>query len=61
MNVDYFETFAPVVNWNAVGLSLVLSAKLELATCQVNYTAAIVHAPIDKPPNWDAMSTLERE
>ena len=60
-NVDYFETFAPVVSWNTVRLPLVLSAELELATRQVDCTAAFVHAPIDKPPNWDAMSTLEQE
>ena len=59
-NVDYFETYAPVVSWNTVRLLLVLSAELELATRQVDYTAAFVHAPIDRPPNWDTMSPEEQ-
>ena len=60
-NVDYFETYAPVVSWNTVRLLLVLSAELQLATKQVNYTAAFVHAPIDRPPNWDQMTPEEQE
>ena len=60
-DVDYFETFAPVVSWTTVRLLLVLSAELDLATRQVDYTAAFVHAPIDKPPGWDTMSPLEQE
>ena len=44
--VDYFETFAPVVNWNTVRLMLILSQVMGLATKQVDYTAAFVHAPI---------------
>jgi Reverse transcriptase (RNA-dependent DNA polymerase) len=39
-NVDYFETFAPVVNWTTtVCLMLVLSIILGLATQQLDYTA----------------------
>ena len=48
--VDYFETFAPVVMWTTVQLLLMLAAQLDLATQQVDYTAAFVHAPIDLPP-----------
>ena len=59
-NVDYFETFAPVVSWTTVRLLLILSAELELATRQVDYTAAFVHADIDRPPNWDQMSPEEQ-
>ena len=59
-NVDYFETFAPVVSWTTVRILLVLSAELELATRQVDYTAAFVHAPIDRPPNWDQMTPEEQ-
>ena len=59
--IDYFETFAPVINWNTVRLMLVLSAQLELATSQVDYTAAFVHAPIDKPPNFDKMTKEEQD
>ena len=39
---------------------LVLSIILNLATQQVDYTAAFVHAPIDKPPNWDKMTPAEK-
>ncbi len=58
--VDFFETFAPVVSWNTVRLLLVLSIQYELATRQVDYTAAFVHAPIDLPPNYDQMSPEEQ-
>ncbi|KAG7373658.1 reverse transcriptase RNA-dependent DNA polymerase [Nitzschia inconspicua] len=44
--VDFFETFAPVVNWTTVRLLLVLSQVLGLASRQVDYTAAFVHAPL---------------
>ena len=59
--VDFFETFAPVVNWTTVCLLLMLSVQLELATLQVDYTAAFVHAPIDRPPNWDEMTPEEQD
>jgi Reverse transcriptase (RNA-dependent DNA polymerase) len=58
--VDYFDTFAPVVSWQTVRLMLVLSVILDLATKQVDYTAAFVHAPIDEPPNFDSLSTEEK-
>jgi hypothetical protein len=59
--VDYFETFAPVVNWQTIRLMLILSLVLGLATKQVDYTAAFIHAPIDKDPTWDSMSDEQRE
>jgi hypothetical protein len=59
--VDFFDTFAPVVNWTSVRLLLILSVILELSTKQVDYTAAFVHAPIDRDPNWKSMTTEERE
>ncbi len=37
--VDFFDTFAPVVNWTTVRLMLILSAILGLSTHQVDYTA----------------------
>ena len=58
--VDFFDTCAPVVNWNAVRLLLILTAQLGLATKQVDYTAAFVHADIDLPPNYHEMSTSEK-
>ena len=36
--VDYFETYAPVVNWNTVHLLLIIAAQMELATRQVDAT-----------------------
>ena len=59
--VDYFETFAPVVNWTTVRLMLILSIVLGLATRQVDYTAAFVHAPIDRDPGWDDLTPEEQE
>jgi hypothetical protein len=44
--VDFFETFAPVVNWTTVRLLLILSQLLNLSSKQVDYTAAFIHAPI---------------
>ena len=59
-DVDYFETFAPVVSWTTVRLLLILSVQLQLATRQVDYTAAFVHADIDRPPNYDQMTPEEQ-
>ena len=59
--VDYFDTFAPVVNWTTVRLMLILSIVLGLSTKQVDYTAAFVHAPIDKDPDWDNLTEEEQE
>jgi hypothetical protein len=59
-NVDYYETFAPVVSWNTVRLLLMLQAQLGLASKQVDYTAAFVHADIDLPPNYDSLSPDEK-
>jgi hypothetical protein len=59
--VDFFETYAPVVNWQTVRLMLVMSLLMGLSTSQVDYTAAFVHADIDKDPNWDNMTEEERK
>ena len=59
-NVDYFETYAPVVSWTTVRLLLILSIELGLATTQVDYTAAFVHAEVERPPNYDTMSPEEQ-
>ena len=44
---DYFETHSPIVMWMLVRLLLVMSTLLNLETSQIDYTAALVHAPID--------------
>jgi hypothetical protein len=38
-----------------------MSLLLTLATKQVDYTVAFVHAPIDKPPGYNEMTDLEKE
>jgi hypothetical protein len=58
--VDFFDTYAPVVSWTTVRLMLMLSLELGLATKQVDYTAAFVHAPIDKPAHFDRMTEDEQ-
>jgi hypothetical protein len=58
--VDFFDTYAPVVSWTTVRLMLMLSLELGLATKQVDYTAAFVHAPIDKPKHFDKMTPDEQ-
>ena len=45
--VDYFETFAPVVQWATVRLLLIISIHLNLSTLQVDYTSAFLHADIE--------------
>jgi Reverse transcriptase (RNA-dependent DNA polymerase) len=43
-NVDYFETFCPVVSWTTIRLMLIVSSILDLSTIQADYTAAFLHA-----------------
>jgi hypothetical protein len=45
--VDYYETFAPVVNWITVRFLLMMSILLGLETKQVDYVAAFVQADIN--------------
>ena len=59
--IKHWSTFAPTVSWTTVRLLLILSVQLKLATKQVDYTAAFVHADIDKPPNFDTLSDDEKE
>jgi hypothetical protein len=59
--LDFFETFAPVVAWETIRIMLIMSIIFDLATLQVDYTAAFVHADIDQPPNWDTMTELGKE
>jgi len=58
--VDFYDTFAPVTNWTTVRIMLIMSLILQLSTKQVDYTAAFVHAPIDRPPNYDQMSKEDK-
>ena len=47
-DVDFHETWTPVVNWKTVRLMLILSQVLGLATQQDDYTTAFLHAPIEE-------------
>jgi hypothetical protein len=49
--LDFFETFAPVCNWQTVRIMLIISLIYDFATLQVDYTAAFTQSDIDKPPN----------
>ena len=40
---------------------LILMAQLNLKSEQVDYTAAFVHADLEKPPNWDELTPLEQK
>ena len=45
--VDYFQTYAPVVQWSTVRTLLVLSVTIGLKSKQVDYTNAFVQADTD--------------
>jgi hypothetical protein len=59
--VDFFETFSPVCNWQKVIIVLIIYLIYDFATLQLDYTAAFTQSEIDKPPNWDSMTTREKE
>jgi Reverse transcriptase (RNA-dependent DNA polymerase) len=46
IGVDFFETYAPVVSWTTIRTLLILSTIYNLSSCQVDYTAAFVHAEV---------------
>jgi hypothetical protein len=45
--IDYFETYAPVVQWMTVRVILIMTILLHLENKQIDYTAAFLQAPID--------------
>jgi hypothetical protein len=45
--IDFFETWAPVVQWTTVRTIMILAAKLNLVSAQADITAAFVHAELD--------------
>ena len=57
--VDYFEKYAPVVNWSTVRLLLCISETYGWATKQIDYSNAFVQATLDEsvyirpPPMFD--------
>jgi hypothetical protein len=46
--VDYFETWAPVVQWSTVRIVMILAIKLNLISIQCDITAAFIHGRV--PP-----------
>ena len=46
-SVDFFEMYAPAVQWRTVRLLLVISVTLGLVCKQVDYTNSFVHADMD--------------
>jgi hypothetical protein len=46
--IDYFETWAPVVQWSTVRIVMILAIKLKLILVQCDITAAFVHGRV--PP-----------
>jgi hypothetical protein len=44
--VDFFETYAPVVQWTSVRLMLILEILLQLKSKQGNVTAAFLHGEL---------------
>ncbi len=45
--IDFFETYAPVVQWTTVRLLLILEILLNLKSKQGDVTAAFLHAPLE--------------
>lgn len=42
--IDYFETWAPVVQWSTIRIVMILAAKLGYVSAQCDITAAFIHA-----------------
>ena len=47
--VDYWETFAPVVNWMSVRFILTVAKICNLDTKQINFVLAFPQAKLDAP------------
>ncbi len=46
--VDYFETWAPVVQWSTIRMVLIIAWKLGFKSAQCDITAAFIHALLPK-------------
>ena len=42
--IDYFETWAPVVQWSTIRIVMIIAAKLSYCSAQCDITAAFIHA-----------------
>ena len=59
--VDFFDTFAPVVQWSTVRILLVISLYLGMKSRQVDYTNAFVQAPIETEVYIEYPKLFERK
>ena len=46
--IDFFETWAPVVQWTTVRSMMILATNRGLCSAQADITAAFVHAPLEE-------------
>jgi hypothetical protein len=56
---DYFETFAPIVQWMTVRLVLIMTILLNFENKQIDYTAAFLQAPLDHDVYGDFSSATK--
>jgi hypothetical protein len=54
-------THLSLIKMQTIRIVLEMSLLLGLQTKQVDYAAAFMHADIERDPNWDSMSELERK
>ena len=47
--IDFFKTWAPVVQWSTIRIVMVLAATLSLHSVQCDVTAAFIHGRV--PPD----------
>ena len=45
--LDYFETYAPVVQWSTIRTQIILSVALKWKSKQVDYELAFLHAALE--------------
>eukprot|EP00978_Attheya_sp_CCMP212_P000558 scaffold1089_cov53-Attheya_sp.AAC.1 len=46
--VDFFDTYAPLMQWSTIDLIMIITLLLNLANAQADVTAAFLHAPLDE-------------
>ena len=62
--VNFFDIFAPVVQWSTVRMMFILSLQLGLASTQVDYVSAFCQALIEEevyvglPRRWETLNTM---
>eukprot|EP00957_Ditylum_brightwellii_P191447 14576125-Ditylum_brightwellii.AAC.1 len=58
-DIDYFETFVPVVSWNMVRTVMILTVTLGLKSHQVDYTNALIQTTLN--PSEEVYMALPRK